>query len=107
VTGYVLIGLGGASLIASFITGGLYEGSRREVDDECDDQNICSQAGLDAVDETRTLGTVNAITLIGGAAAAGVGLTLVLTADDGDGEQVSVMPTLGPGAAGLTLTSRW
>jgi hypothetical protein len=104
-TGYVLIGLGGASLIASVITGALYVGSRREVDDECDDQNLCSQAGLDAVDQTRTLGTVNVITLIGGAAAAGVGLTLVLTADDGD--QLAVGPTLSPHTAGLTLGARW
>jgi hypothetical protein len=105
VTGYVMLGLGGAGVVASAVTGGLYLSARGTVDDECDEQALCSQAGLDAADRARTLGTVNLITFFGGIAAAGVGLTLVLTADEG--HQLSIAPTALPRSGGITITGRW
>jgi len=100
--GWSLVGLGGASLVVAAITGGLFLGEKGVVDDECDDQNRCTQAGLDAVDSGRTLGVVNTITLFGGVAAAAVGLTLVLTAEDEtSGEAVAL--TLQPSPQGTRL----
>ena len=104
-TGYVLLGVGGASLIAAAVTAGLYTSARSTVDDECDEQSFCSQEGLDAVDRARALGTANLITFFGGIAAAGVGLTLVLTSEDG--EQVSLRPSVTPQRAALTAAVRW
>jgi hypothetical protein len=100
-----MLGLGGAGVVAAAVTGGLYLGARGTVDDECDEQSLCSQAGLDAADRARPLGTANLITFFGGIAAAGVGLTLVLTADED--QQVSIAPAALPRFGGITVTGRW
>lgn len=100
ITGYALLGLGGAATLAFAITGGLYLKERGTVDDECDEEGLCSQAGLDAVDRTRTMGVVNTASLVIALVASGAGLTLVLTAPDDD--DVALSPIVGPGFVGLS-----
>ena len=68
-------------------------------DDECDEDGLCSQEGLDAVDGARTMGALNTASLIVALVASGAGLTLVLTAPDDD--DVAVAPVIGPGFVGV------
>ncbi|MEQ9317686.1 MAG: hypothetical protein RIF41_00955 [Polyangiaceae bacterium] len=98
-TGYALLGLGGAGTLVFAISGGLYLKDRGTVDDECDEDGLCSQEGLDAVDGARTMGAVNTASLIVALVATGAGLTLVLTAPDDD--DVAVAPVIGPGFVGV------
>ena len=99
ITGYALLGLGGAGTLVFAISGGLYLKERGTVDDECDEDGLCSQEGLDAVDGARTMGALNTASLIVALVASGAGLTLVLTAPDDD--DVAVAPVIGPGFVGV------
>jgi hypothetical protein len=108
--GFSLIGVGGASIVVAIITGAAYLDATGTIDDQCDDQLRCTQAGLDAVDRGETLGIVNAVTLIGGIALVAAGVTLVLTSPDQadpDEEQVALHPLLAPTAAGLGVSGRF
>lgn len=106
ITGYALIGVGGAALVAFAVTSGLYLDAKGTVDDECDEDNLCSPEGLDAVDRARMVGTVNTASLVIALVASGAGLTLVLTAPD-DEEQVAVAPLVSPTAWGLGAMGRF
>lgn len=101
VAGYALGGVGIASLIAAAVTGGLFVQQKGIVDDECDQNDRCTQEGLDAVDRGKMLGWVNTGTLFGGIALVGIGATLVLVAELGDDDEAAelwVRPM--PGGAG-------
>jgi len=99
ITGYALLGLGGAATLAFAISGGLYLKDRSTVDEQCDDDDRCTAAGLDAVDRTRTMGAVNTASLVIALVSSGAGLTLVLTAPDDD--HAAMAPVIGPGFVGV------
>ncbi len=91
VAGLTLAGVGGASLIASAVTGGLFMSSKSTVDERCIDGR-CDQDGIDAANRGETLALVNTVTLAGGLAVGGVGALLaILDAPSG--------PSDGPRAA--------
>jgi hypothetical protein len=106
ITSYALLGLGGAASLAFAVTGGLYLSAKGTVDDECDDDNFCSQEGLDAVDRARAMGTGNTVSLVVALVATGAGLTLLLTAPD-DEETAALLPFVSPSVAGLAVTGRY
>jgi hypothetical protein len=79
--GLVVGGVGGVSLIAAAVTGGLYLSRKSTVDEHCTEvdegQFECDEAaGPDAASEARTFGMINAATLVVGVLATGTGITL-------------------------------
>jgi hypothetical protein len=94
--GWVLAGVGFASILAGVGTGigGLVEKSKG--DDGCSDElMLCSDEGKQANDLARALLTTTTITWIAGVGLAGLGIVLVVTGDDDTEVRV------GPG--GVTL----
>lgn len=77
VAGLTLVGLGGGSLVASAVTGGLFLGEKATLDERCA-AGVCDQEGLDAASRAETLALANTVTLAGGVGLAGVGLLLTL-----------------------------
>ncbi|WP_044243115.1 tetratricopeptide repeat protein [Chondromyces apiculatus] len=76
--GYVVGGVGAASLTTSLILGGLVLGKKSTVDDECT-ATTCSPEGADAASAGRTLSTVSTVTFFAGLLGIGAGVYLVLT----------------------------
>ena len=75
---YVALGVGGASLVAGGVTGGLALMKRSTLQDECHGEK-CPSSSADTIDAYHTLGTVSAITLGVGVAGIGTGIVLLLT----------------------------
>jgi hypothetical protein len=91
IAGYVLLGVGGATVIAGVITGVLVLDRRATVDEECDEAKVTcrSQEGLDAAAEGRTLGPATTILLAGGGALVVTGILFAILGDESAGVQVS------------------
>lgn len=105
--GVVATAIGGASLLAAIISGGVYLSEKSTVDEHCQEigprQFDCADAaGAEAVSAGRTAGWVNTFTLIGGLAAAGVGVTFLLLGDDGGDDELALRA--GPGQLSLEVT---
>lgn len=80
--GFVLIGLGAASLAAGTITGLMTIHRKSIVDDNCHD-GLCKPDGVTAASEGKTLSTVSTITFIAGGVLAAGGVALVVSASPG------------------------
>lgn len=101
--GLVVGGVGALSLIAAAITGGLYLSKRSTVNDKCEEvasgEFLCvDEEGPKAAEDGRTLGLINAITLVGGVVASGAGITLYVI---GSGQKKEV--SLRASAAGASI----
>jgi hypothetical protein len=103
VAGLVLGGFGLASLVVAGVTGALYLTSKSEVEEKCPDSLCPSQEEVDTAETGQTMGLVNTITLPVGAAALGTGVLLYLIAPDGDDEEVTTLPWIGPATGGVVL----
>jgi hypothetical protein len=84
---FVAGGVGLAGLVLGGVTGGLVLSKKSVVDDNCQDV-VCNQAGLDAAEEGKTLGTVSTVGFVVGGvgAAAAIVLFVMVATDGGDGE---------------------
>lgn len=91
--GFVLVGVGAVSFVASAVTGAMYLSERSTVDDHCDEALLCDQEGFDAASSADSLGTINGVTFLVGAFAATAGLALVFLAPDGT--EVQAKPAVG------------
>ncbi len=97
IAGWTALGTGGASLIASAIFGGLTLKDKGDADAQCPDKACTSPEGIGLIDRAKTEALVSTVTLVVGAVLAAGGLTLVLTAPDGDSASaVTVTPRIGP-----------
>jgi hypothetical protein len=105
----VVGGFGVLGLVAFGVTGGLVLDRQATVDEHCpevDDgpRRCVDDAGVEAADEGKTLGIVNAVSLGIGLAAIGAALVLFLTAPD---DEVAGAPdvglAIGPDGAGLSF----
>lgn len=103
--GYVLGGVGIAGVAAGIATGLLINDRQQLVDENCEG-NLCTQTGLDAASEGRTLLIANAAAWAVGIAGLGVGGYLVLSHDSGGGSQSVGILSL-PGGAGLSLRGKF
>ncbi|AKT37918.1 tetratricopeptide repeat protein [Chondromyces crocatus] len=111
--GYVVGGVGAASLTTSLITGALVLGKKSIVDEECNESTCRSQKGIDAASAGSTLSTVSTVTFVAGLLGVGAGVYLVLTdegsssdgATSGAGASSATMfgPTFLPGGAALSV----
>lgn len=81
--GWVVLGVGGALLVGSVITGGLALGKSAELDDIDDGNTRASRAEYDALQEDgRTLAYLTDGLLLGGVAGVVAGSVMLLTGDD-------------------------
>lgn len=101
VVGFVLLGVGGAALIAGAIAGGVAVGQHSELSDNCVD-NRCEPDQYDTLDGFGVTSTVSTVALIAGGVLAATGLTLVLVAPSGDSAAASL--TLSPNSLSLSAT---
>ncbi len=103
-TGWVLGGIGVAGRVGAAITGGLFLDADATAQSECQPGSParCSQAGLDAVETGRTLGTVNAIMFVAGGIGVAGGAAFVIATSLGD-TPVEAALRVGPGGFTVTL----
>jgi hypothetical protein len=64
---------------------------------------VCNQDGVDAVDRAKKEASIATVGMLGGAVLLGVGAYLYFTAPKENAATVAVAPSLGPGAATLTV----
>lgn len=102
--GWVLIGGGGALVVAGAITGGLSLAQAGDLEDRCPDRR-CGPTDRDDFDTAVALGWTSTVTLIVGGAAAAVGTALLLVGEaDDEGDTASVSLELGPAWLGVRGT---
>ncbi len=102
----VSLPIGGASLIAGAVTGGLSLSDASAVKDQCDGER-CPPEAREQLDRSQTLAHVSTATLVVGGVAAVLGITalaLALSADDDDQDPAA---TLHLGPLGATLELRF
>lgn len=110
VIGWISLGLG---IVAGGVAGGTGAAAiaaKGTVDRECNaTTKACSQAGLDAATQGHTLATASTATTVLGAILGGAGITLLVisAATSGSSRTARVVPSVGPGLAGLSLEGRF
>jgi hypothetical protein len=105
VAGFVVGGLGLASIAVGGITGGMVFGKKKTVQEHCNADKECDQEGLDAGSSGTTLATVSTITFAAGAGALAGGVLLVLL---GRPEaRVTVGPTASAAGPGVMVGGRF
>lgn len=92
--GFVVGGVGVASLGVGVATGILTIGKKSEVDDNC--VHGCNDSSRDAANAGKTLSTISTITFAVGAAAVGVGVFLVLTGGEPKPSGAATATVVGP-----------
>jgi hypothetical protein len=99
--GWVIGGVGAAGIVMGAVTGGLVLDRKATVEELCTAEDLCSdQAGVDAASEGRAFAVASTVGFIAGAALVGIGVLLIVTADDG-GAEVALSPS------GLSLRGRF
>lgn len=104
--GYVITGVGAASLVAGLVTGGLALSRKGEMDDNCDARGACNQTGLDAAEAGDTFATISTVTFGLGAVGVALGTVLLLTSED-ETKRISVGATTGPHGGELLLQGQF
>lgn len=87
VAGPIVLGIGGAAIVAGLITGGVALGADSTFSDMCPSRTNCSEETRASYDEARTFGAVSDALWIGGTVIAVTGLLLTLFLREGS-EQV-------------------
>lgn len=111
VGGWVMVGVGGAMLVAGAVTGAMAKSLDDELYKDCTD-NHCPSDRQDDIDKLGTLSAVTDVMLFGGGAIAATGVILLIVdarknkESDEEGP-VSVAPSFGPGFTGATIQGRF
>jgi len=100
--GFVIGGVGIAGLAVSMVAGVQALDKKNTVEDECQ-QNLCSQAGLDAADSGKTWITVSNVAFAVGAVGVGVGAVLVLSSGSSRSSETALGAHALPGGGALRL----
>ena len=101
--GWVLAGVGVASLVVGGVTGIMTLDRASTVKDHCDGDLACDPEGSSAASSGKTLSLVSTITVIGGVVGIGAGGVLLLTTSPA---KKTAMTTIGPGPGDLGLMMR-
>jgi hypothetical protein len=109
IAGVVVGSVGLAALAFAGVTGAMALSRQSTVDDECDDAKRCTQRGLDAGEEGRTLVTLNTVGFVVGGAALATGIVLIVTAPSGRPASAATRVSFGagPGALGVRAATRF
>lgn len=91
-SGIIVLGVAGAALTTSLATGLAVLDRKQTKDAECD-VGGCSQAGIDAAEQGKTLATISTASFLACAALAGAGVVLLVF--DGAPDSKSTSPSLG------------
>jgi hypothetical protein len=111
--GFVVGGVGVASVLVGGITGALAMGQAGIYRDACDRRatpNVCTQRGYDSAQSLKTLAPLSTITLIAGGVLVAAGVTLILvapktsTAEKPRAGHLQFTPSFGPRVAGGNLS---
>lgn len=101
--GFVVGGIGIASLGVGVVTGVMALGKASTVKDHCDPNLACDPTGVDAGSSGKTLSLVSTITVAAGVVGIGVGAFLVLTSKGKSAPTTAVAPVVTPDFAGAAL----
>jgi hypothetical protein len=105
--GYVVECVGLAGIIAGAVLKSMSSAKHGVIDDHCDANRVCDQAGLDAVSSASKLQTAAFASLGGGLVALGAGIALVVSNPEGGGASASLRPTALRGGGGLSVGGRF
>lgn len=95
---------GGVALVATgLVFGQLARSAYNDRVDHCQAGNVCTPEGLELIDKAQSRATLATALAIAGGAAVAAGVVLYLTAPRGDGDATALVPSAGPGFAGLSL----
>ncbi len=104
--GYVIGGVGLLGLAAGGVAGIMTLDRKSTADENCLPIG-CDDTGRAARDSGKTLGTLTTVGLAVGAVGLGVGLYLVLSADDEGGAETVMQTDVTPGGGQLLMSHRW
>lgn len=100
----VLMGVGGAALVASLVTGLVAHGDYRSLERQCDDEGLCPREARDELDEGESLASASTVLAIVGVVAAGTGgALLIVGAQRAEAKQAGEI-SLGPGPSLLSVS---
>jgi hypothetical protein len=77
---FVALGMGGAGLLASAITGGMVASRHGDLEISCNERDECDPGRQSDIDSYNSLRSISTITLIAGGVLTATGVTLLLTA---------------------------
>jgi hypothetical protein len=105
IASYVVLGVGGAGLLAGGITGAMALKKRADLRSECRD-SLCPSSSSKKISTYHTYGTVSAATLAVGVVGIGTGVVLLLTEpkQDEQADALRVRPLVGLGVIGAEGT---
>jgi hypothetical protein len=101
--GYVVGGIGVASLAVGVVTRALALGKKSTIDAHCTAAKVCDRVGLDAVASAQDLQTASTVTLAVGVGGLATGALLILL-NPSTSAQPALQPTILPGGAGLAMS---
>jgi hypothetical protein len=104
--GYVVIGVGAASLVVFAATGIAVLVEKGTFDQHCM-SGLCDMTGFSAGQSGQKLGTASGASLAAGLVAVAAGTVLVLTSGPGKKPTTALLPSAGPSGASLSLLHRW
>jgi tetratricopeptide (TPR) repeat protein len=100
----VLMGVGGAALVASLVTGLVAHGDYKSLERQCDDDGLCPSAARDELDEGESLASASTVLAIVGVVAAGTGgALLIVGAQRAESKRAGTI-SLGPGPGLLSVS---
>lgn len=101
IAGFALLGVGGAGLVMGAVTGGLAVKQHGDLATACGGGK-CPESAYGKLDSYHLLGTLSTVGLVVGAASAGAGAILVLTAPKASPKNAAfVTPVIGPAYLGV------
>ncbi len=115
ITGWSMVGVGGAAVIAGLVMDGVAASKRPSEDEACTESGnglLCRDALRDDIESSNTLAIAGDVTwIVGGiVAAGGVVVLLTLAGDDTATETAhtpQVVPWVGPGGGGVGVSGRF
>jgi hypothetical protein len=102
---YVVGGVGALSLGVGIVAGVMVINRKSTISQECNSSTqLCSQTGLDAASSAKTFSIVADVGFGLGLTALGVAAYLLFTSHESQHPTTAIVPALGPGLGGVSLT---